>query len=156
LDNWAALVGLPLTIRLGTVLAATDMLLRARCRLRPYEVTPGQTDESYQRCLGRLELAAEEGHVFETLEECAADLAAIERRPELRPLIGVAGDVYTRLNDFASDGLFRTLEAAGCEVWPAPFASDVAEYNATRRRQLAWRLRRPRWRLRFGMTARIL
>ena len=156
LDSWPTLVGLPLTIRLGAVLAATDMLLRARCRIRPYEACAGQTDELYQRSLESLAVAAEHGRLWENLEASALAFAAIERREEPRPLIGVAGDVYTRINDFASDGLFRSLEDAGCEVWPAPFAGDVAEYNATRRKQLAWRLRRPRWRLRFGMTTRIL
>ena len=156
LDSWANLIGLPLTIRMQATLAASDVLLRARCRIRPYEVHQGQTDEVYQRCLEQLAAAAERGGVTAGLKRCAHDLGAIERHHRTRPLIGVAGDVYTRINDFASDGLFRALEAAGCEIWPAPFATDVAEYNATRRRQLAWRLRRPRWALRFGVTTHVM
>jgi predicted CoA-substrate-specific enzyme activase len=156
LDSLPRLVGLPLMIRLGAVLSAIDMLLRARCRIRPYELYPGQTDELYQRSLERVGFAAERGNLWDILPECAAAFAAIKRRQAARPLVGVAGDVYTRINDFASDDLFRSLENAGCEVWPAPYANEVAEYNATRRKQLAWRLRRPGWGLRFGMTVRVM
>jgi len=156
LDSWANLIGTPRAIRMFGTLVTTDLLLRARCRIRPYELETGRTDEVYQRCLERVGSAAARGGLFATAAACARELAAIPRAGGRRPRIGVAGDVYTRINDFASDGLFTALEAAGCEVWPAPFAADLAEYNATRRRQVAWRLGRPRWGLRAAVTARVI
>ncbi len=156
LESWPRLVGLPLTVRLGATLAGTDMLLRARCRLRPYELQAGRADAIYQRSLEHLSVAAERGTLWDTLRDCAAEFHAIEIHRSERPLVGVVGDVYTRASDFASEDLFRRLEDAGCEVWPAPFIGDVVEYNATRRRQLAWRLRRPHWHIRYGLTARVL
>ncbi|MBN2191676.1 MAG: hypothetical protein JW751_02575 [Polyangiaceae bacterium] len=156
LDSWGALIGLRLAIRMQATLVATDVLLRARCRIRPYEVHRGETDAVYQRSLERLAHAGERGGILDALARCARDFSAIDRGCQRRPVIGVAGDVYTRINDFASDGLFRVLESAGCEVWPAPFGADLAEYNATYRSTLGWRLRRPLWGTRFALTARVI
>lgn len=158
LDGWTRLIGTRLTVRLQATLVATDLLLRARCRIRPYERERGQTDAVYARCLERVEAAAERGDFFTTVAACAREFAAIPRDPSRprRPRIGVAGDVYTRINDFASDGLFEALEAAGFEVWPAPFAADLAEYNVTRRRRLAWRLQRPGWGLRAAVSVEVM
>ena len=46
-----------------------------------------------------------------------------------RPLVGIAGDIYTRINDSANLGLWRMLESMGCEVWPAPFLVDNMEFG---------------------------
>ena len=156
LDSWANLIGTPRALRMLGTLVTTDLLLRARCRIRPYELVPGRTDDVYQQCLEQVGSAAERGGLFATAATCAQELATIPRAEERRPRIGVCGDAYTRVNDFASDNLFATLEAAGCEVWPAPFGADLAEYNATWRRQIAWRLGRPRWGLRAAVTARVI
>jgi predicted nucleotide-binding protein (sugar kinase/HSP70/actin superfamily) len=155
LDSHPKLIGLPLTIRYAAVFAAADMLLRIRCRIRPYEQKPGQTDEVYHRSLEHLAVAAELGNLWDTLEQIATDFASIERCESPRPIVGVAGDIYTGIDDFASDGIFRSLEDAGCEVWPAPFGYEVAGYNATRPVQFAWRLRRPGWGIRFSILSRV-
>ena len=49
-------------------------------------------------------------------------------RSRRRPLVGVAGDVYTRINHVANQDLFRWLEAHGCEVWPASFMVDIIDF----------------------------
>ena len=156
LDSWAKLVGLSLTIRMQAAQVAGDVMLRALCRIRPYEDTKGETDEVYRECLALVSSAAENGTLFGTLQQCAERFAAIRRSGAPRPVVGVAGDLYTRINGFASDRLLDRLEAAGLEVWPAPFGTDVAELNATVRRQRSVRLLRPKSALRYTMARRVM
>ena len=157
LDEWADIVGMRLSMRLHKALMASDVLLRARCRIRPYEREKGRTDAVYQQSLQRLAQSAEEGALSQAMAQCAAQLAAIPRHDgPRRPVVGVAGDLYTRTNDFASDGLMTQLEAAGCEVWPAPFSTDVAEYNASQRIKRAWQRRRLPFTLRSVASYRVM
>jgi len=46
-----------------------------------------------------------------------------------RPLVGVAGDIYTRVNPFGNRDLFHRLEDLGLEVWPAPYLIDIAYFT---------------------------
>jgi hypothetical protein len=156
LDSWISLLGLPLTIRLQAVQVAGDTLLRALCRIRPYERNAGESDAVYATCLDMLSKAAEAGTHFETLETIADRLNAVERYVAKRPVVGVAGDIYTRINGFASDRLFEKLEAAEFEIWPAPYGTDVAALNATRRKRESWKLIRPRAGLRYTMATRTM
>jgi predicted nucleotide-binding protein (sugar kinase/HSP70/actin superfamily) len=43
-----------------------------------------------------------------------------------RPLIGIVGEIFCRLNDFSNQDLVRRLEAQGAECW----MSDIAEWIA--------------------------
>ena len=60
----------------------------------------------------------------------ARGLEAIPRKDvPPRPLVGVAGDVYTRIHPFGNQALFERLEELGLEVWPAPFLVDSVEFG---------------------------
>ncbi|MBT3222482.1 MAG: hypothetical protein HN348_25700, partial [Proteobacteria bacterium] len=114
----------------GTV--AADLMLRVSCELRPYERHKGEIDRIHQTNLEQLADAVEEGRVLDFLPNALTQLQSVERiEGPRRPIIGVAGDVYTRINAFASGDLFARLEELGCEVWPAPFLVDSAEFNLT-------------------------
>ncbi|MDH3401978.1 MAG: acyl-CoA dehydratase activase [Acidobacteriota bacterium] len=134
-------------------LVAVDLLLKAACSLRPYELEPGRTDAVHRANLRRVEEAVESGGLEQAVRRAGEDLAAIaiDRSPP-RPAVGVAGDVYTRVNGFASDDLFRRLESLGCEVWPAPTLVDTVDFTASR-----WaRQARRQWRIRELLTATLL
>ncbi len=130
-------------------LVAADLLLRASCEARPYELVEGLTDRVHQQNLRELALAVEHGAVEEVLPPAARRLAEIPvDRSKPRPIVGVAGDIYTRINDFASGGLFGRLEALGCEVWPAStfvestdFGNMRSIWSAARSRQVKQALR---------------
>jgi predicted nucleotide-binding protein (sugar kinase/HSP70/actin superfamily) len=67
------------------------------------------------------------------LAEGATQLWAVPRtgRPGIRPVIGITGDLYTRINPMGNAGLFRRLENMGCEVWPSPFFATATDLSAT-------------------------
>jgi predicted CoA-substrate-specific enzyme activase len=127
-DYWD-LLGFEGYFRLYCGLFAVDLLTRAACALRPYERSPGLTDALHALNLRDLQDALAAGDVTAALERCTARLDAVERVPGSRPLVGVAGDIYTRINAAANHDLFAWLERQGCEVWPAPFLVDLVEYG---------------------------
>ena len=116
-----------------------DILLKLLLKTRPYEVNPGQTDEVYLDCLDLMsEIVARQGI---TNKERMADLQAGLRRvkkaflaipvkDEDRPLIGVVGEIFCRLNTFANNELVRHIEAQGGECWLAGVGEWVWYTNA--------------------------
>ncbi|MHC9541878.1 MAG: hypothetical protein AB9903_20420 [Vulcanimicrobiota bacterium] len=45
------------------------------------------------------------------------------------PLVGIAGDIYTRIHPFANHDLIKHLESSGVEVWPAPLLTDSVDFS---------------------------
>ena len=48
-------------------------------------------------------------------------------RPGDRPVVGVTGDLYTRIHPTGNADLFSRLERMGCEVWPSPYYADMVD-----------------------------
>jgi predicted nucleotide-binding protein (sugar kinase/HSP70/actin superfamily) len=72
--------------------------------------------------------------IHSVLPETVAAMMALPRLgiPGTRPVVGVTGDIYTRINPTGNADLFRRLEQMGCEVWPSPFFAELADLSATR------------------------
>jgi predicted nucleotide-binding protein (sugar kinase/HSP70/actin superfamily) len=112
---------------------ASDILLRLLLKTRPYETKPGNADAAHEESIVDL------CRVFEVAyRDPSAQLAALGQcllrartrfrevpvRDEERPLIGIVGEIFCRLNSFSNDHLVRRLEAAGAAVW----MNDVSEW----------------------------
>ncbi len=103
------------------------LLRRVGCRLRPYEVVPGATDQATQKALQTL-LPAFEGQrpKTEAFREAASWFESVEvgdgRR---RPKAAVFGDIYVRDNDVMNQGLVRAIEEAGGEAITTPYTEYV-------------------------------
>ncbi len=131
------LLGVPGGYRLWRSLTAMDLMIKAVCRLRPYERVKGTVDAIHEdNCLD-LERAAAEGDILEAAKRCVTRLesAPIDEaafRRGRRPVIGIAGDIYTRANRFANRNLIEQLEDMGTEVWPSPFLVDIFDFGIRR------------------------
>ncbi len=124
------LLGFDNTIRLWQGLVAIDLLIKATCEIRPYEKEIGQTDAIHQQNLQDIETATAAGELGSALALATARLKMIAvDRSEVRPLVGVAGDIYTRINPAGNENLFHWLEAQGLEVWPSPFMVDIIDFG---------------------------
>ena len=127
------LLGLQGGVRLWRGLSAMDLLVKASCEFRPYEAEAGAVDAvHHSNCLD-LAKAVEGGDIVRSARECIDRLSAVEMDNDAwqlraRPVVGVAGDIYTRTNRFVNQNLFARLEAMGCEVWPSPFIVDVFDF----------------------------
>ncbi len=110
-------------------LVAIDLLVKAACELRPYEVHKDQTDKIHQQNLVAIEKGLANGSFHAAWTECVERINDILIRKERRPIIGIAGDVYTRQHPIANHGLFHKLEKMGCEVWPPPLFVDEIDFG---------------------------
>jgi len=113
---------------------AADILRKLLLQTRPYETQPGASDRAYRESVDDL---------CQTLEQSCSDTAcqmrsvrasllrardrfyAVPARYDCsRPLIGIVGEIFCRLNTFSNRDLVRRLEAQGAECW----MSDIAEW----------------------------
>ncbi|MHC4718247.1 MAG: hypothetical protein ACYS5V_14840, partial [Planctomycetota bacterium] len=115
-------------------LVASDIVRKMTFKTRPYETHAGDTDAIYERSLQMLEdvvgQAALAGRrrfnamldVLVKIRDLFRDVPAQYTRD--RPLIGVVGEIYCRLNTFSNRQAVRRIEAHGGEAW----MSDVCEW----------------------------
>lgn len=99
---------------------AVDLLTKLLHAYRPYELRVGETDRVYGECLEEVLTAVRHNggkkldvvmrHMAERFEALPVD------KSEPRPLIGLVGEIYLRLNSFSNQDIIRKVEAAGGEV----------------------------------------
>ena len=115
-------------------LVASDLLQKFLLRVRPYETERGAADRAYDEATGLLcravEVPAEphKGKLARIAESLRQGRALLARVPadfsSPRPLVGVVGEIFCRLNTFSNDDVMRKVEEAGGECW----ISDVSEW----------------------------
>lgn len=115
-------------------LVASDLLQKLLLRIRPYETEKGAADRAHREAVDILCRAVEFpgdpqkrklARMVQSLHEGRTLLRAVPAdfsRP--RPLVGVVGEIFCRLNTFSNDDVMRKVEEAGGECW----ISDVAEW----------------------------
>ncbi len=98
-------------------------LRQVACKLRPYEVRPGETDRAVARASDILYETFLLGRSKEeALQRIAGlfDRIRIEKTP--RPKVAIFGDMYARYNDNMNQHLIRTIERHGGEVIATPYS----------------------------------
>lgn len=129
----------------------SDILMKLLLKTRPYEVNSGETDRVYLEAVAACEQVLEKQgltheerlqRLTETLLKIRERLRQIPQRDEERPLIGVVGEIFTRLNTFANEEVIRHLEAAGAECWLAGVAEWIWYTNEEQFRRLREERRR--------------
>ncbi|MEK6780038.1 MAG: hypothetical protein AABY80_10260 [Candidatus Deferrimicrobiota bacterium] len=118
---WRALVG-------------SDLLQKLLLRVRPYEKEKGDADRAFAEAVDLLCAAVEVrgftrkrklAIVAESLREGRALLNRVPADYSFpRPLIGIVGEIFCRLNTFSNEDVLRKVEEAGGECW----ISDVGEW----------------------------
>jgi len=118
-------------------IAAVDMLQRVLYATRPYELDPGATDEWFQRAVRLVSEGVEQDRLKEKLRQVVQEFGDIRvDRSELKPLIGVVGEIYVRSHEFSNANLIRQLEALGAECDLASFREWIYYINWTRYRDM--------------------
>jgi predicted nucleotide-binding protein (sugar kinase/HSP70/actin superfamily) len=103
-------------------------------KTRPYETRKGDADEVFERSLQMLEAAIEDQRLkgSKRLSATRRTLGRIRdlyraipaRYTKDRPLIGVVGEIFCRLNTFSNRDAVRRIEQHGGEAW----LSDICEW----------------------------
>ncbi len=127
-------------------IVAGDILQKLLLKTRPYEVTVGSVDGAFEENVQALCKVLEisyESHDKQMKALCACLLEARGQFRKLplefdgnRPLIGVVGEIFCRLNEFSNNELVRRLEAAGAEVWINDLSEWIWYTNADQHRRL--------------------
>ncbi|OPL18537.1 MAG: hypothetical protein AVO35_04185 [Candidatus Aegiribacteria sp. MLS_C] len=100
---------------------AGDVLRAATYRIRPYEVTRGETDGIMLRSLEELSSAMRSGESLPAVLERAAErFASIPTGGRPRPLVLMFGEIYVRNDPFAHSFTDRRIEELGGEVLHTP------------------------------------
>lgn len=123
-----------------------ELLYKLLLRVRPYEARKGAADAAFQQALsGFCEVveSRNEGRAGwmerlkgslaggrELLHAVAADFSAP------RPLIGIVGEIFCRLNHFSNDDVVRKVEEAGGECWISGVSEWLWYTNASHIRML--------------------
>ncbi|MBN1351024.1 hypothetical protein JXJ21_16505 [candidate division KSB1 bacterium] len=112
----------------------SDILRKLQLKTRPYECEPGMTDQVFDQGLNQVcEILAEQGishkqrlgQLRNRLIDIRDRFRAIPAKyAKTKPLIGIVGEIYCRLNDFSNEFLIRRIEEHGGEVW----ISDIGEW----------------------------
>jgi predicted CoA-substrate-specific enzyme activase len=133
-DELVSALGIEALERFYMGLLAIEILVKAVCEVRPYEKVRGTTDIVHRGNLSRIEDAIAGRDIVEALDRSLQAIALIPvEKTEARPVVGIAGDVYTKVNEAANSDLYRWLEDRGLEVWPSPFQIDLLDFGISRR-----------------------
>jgi predicted nucleotide-binding protein (sugar kinase/HSP70/actin superfamily) len=131
-------------IRLGWwSVVCSDALRKLLLQTRPYEINPGQTDKVHAECLDILCGTIERTDItlkqkFEVMQETMVEITRrYEEIPanyaQTKPLVGIVGEIYCRLDDFTNGELIRIVEKLGGEAWLAGIAEWVFYTNFMQR-----------------------
>ncbi|OGQ90263.1 MAG: hypothetical protein A2289_20190 [Deltaproteobacteria bacterium RIFOXYA12_FULL_58_15] len=98
-----------------------DAIFRSACRVRPYERTPGDTDQALASWTDLAAKTVEErGDLLDLVERAGRAFLRIPTRNERKPLVGVVGEIYVRNNVFCNEDVVHVIERAGGEAWVTP------------------------------------
>ena len=127
---------------------AGDILFKMRCRVLPYEINKGATEETLERLAARAETLIENRQMNwkSFFQDAMQDFRRIPVKNDTRPLVGVVGEIYVRCNAFANNNVIKTIEELGGEVWLSPisewilYTSWMERYMARREKVGLWTL----------------
>ena len=104
-----------------------DILEKARWHIRPYEKVKGTTDRVFFKAIENAVNAIRAGgalRLFKEAKKAAREFENIEIKDEIRPLIGIVGEIFVRVHQESNQNLIRQLEAMGCEG----YISSISEW----------------------------
>ena len=112
-----------------------DLLTKMLLKTRPYETQKGSADEAFERSLARVEKSPRNtpnvspsdklSMLVDAMGESRDDFKTVPANyTKGRPLIGVVGEIFCRLNTFSNYDACRQIELAGGECW----LSDICEW----------------------------
>ena len=102
------------------------LIRKLGCRIRPYEIVRGKTDEVIKKSIGILESAFLGNRPMDSaVAEAIALFDTIDRIEGKKPRIAIFGDLYVRDNDIMNQRLIHDIEENGCEVITTPYTDLV-------------------------------
>jgi predicted nucleotide-binding protein (sugar kinase/HSP70/actin superfamily) len=115
-----------LRLALWRAMLISDILYKLGCRIRPYEVNPGETNQLLQERIHAFTRILEaKGNLKKELAITGQLFTAIKRHPDQKPLVGIVGEIYVRANHFSNSNVVKKIEELGGEAWLAPISEWI-------------------------------
>ena len=118
-------------------IVAVDLLMKKLFETRPYEKETGRADRVYTKSLKRVcDTILEHRDLERVLRASIEDFEKIEvKNPGSKPLIGIVGEIFVRLNRFSNEEVIRKIEQMGGEAWIAPLTEWILYVNTVSKDQ---------------------
>ncbi|MBQ6675015.1 MAG: 2-hydroxyacyl-CoA dehydratase [Ruminococcus sp.] len=107
-----------IALRLIYAVLYGDMLMLLYNQCKPYELTPGMTDELVARWQHRLVKLMDSNDYLvpkPIYKAMLNDFAAIPRSKVKKPVVGIVGEIYVKYSPLANNHLNEFLLSEGCE-----------------------------------------
>lgn len=110
---------------------AYEILLKSLHENRPFEKNKGETEQLYNLYLDRIynALLSVDSRLEQTLNDMKRDFDAIKKTDEIRPMVGIVGEIFVRSHRFSNEDLIRKIESLGGYVWLAPVEEWIYYVN---------------------------
>jgi predicted nucleotide-binding protein (sugar kinase/HSP70/actin superfamily) len=125
---------------------SSDIIRKLLLQTRPYEINPGDTDKVHEESIEIICHIIENQNQSsaEKLNELVEGIKQIRQKFEdipleynrSKPLIGVIGEIYCRMDNFANAELIRRIEKFGGEAWLASVSEWVWYSNFYQKQDL--------------------
>jgi len=109
-----------------------DLLMRVLHRVRPYEIIPGSANLLFDRWVDRCieQLSSGDQRAFErNIHGIVEEFSQLEISRQIKPKVGVVGEILVKYHPAANNDIVRVLEDAGAEA-VVPDMLDFFLYSA--------------------------
>lgn len=99
-----------------------DLLMLLKNQVKPYEQTAGEADALVECWTGRLSESFSRGQDYSAaamnrlFDDIVADFQSIKVYREMKPKVGIVGEIYVKYSPLANNNLEQFLYEQGCEV----------------------------------------
>jgi predicted nucleotide-binding protein (sugar kinase/HSP70/actin superfamily) len=117
----------PIRRQIFKAMLVGDILMKAGCKVRPYEIEAGATNYVLEQEMAHLASVFEaDGDLTTAVGESIRRIASVPMaNGRKKPLVGIVGEIYVRNNIFANEHVVRSIEKLGAEAWMAPLAEWI-------------------------------
>ncbi|MRR39545.1 hypothetical protein EG829_33825, partial [bacterium] len=101
-----------------------DMLYKLRCRIMPYHENPQEAGRLINMALEETCSMISEARDWKPLVRSLAGRLASSLAPGhmRKPLVGIVGEIFVRLNSFSNQHIVEFIETSGGEAWLSPLS----------------------------------
>ncbi len=127
-DDLVKILDIQDMLLLHSGLIAVDYILRIWSETKPYEKVKGLSDYVFETSMEIVREGIRKGELFTSIQHVIESFEKIPvENKGSKPIIGIVGDEYTRINPAGNKDLLNMLIDLGVEPWPAPTIIDVTD-----------------------------
>jgi len=128
LDEASELLGLDCVAGIWKGWLATDVLIKKLLHIRPYELNKGETEAAYERAIQVVASGLARREFWRPFADAVEAMDRVPVRRETRPVIGIVGEFYSCMNNWANNDIIKHFESLGAETRMGPTTTDYMVY----------------------------